>query len=108
MIDRIQADRNEVAERILTIRARLDMLSPDADAYERLTRGADAEDASPERWHAVLRRVVARVAVDTDTVTIMARAGASTVLRREDLAVRPAREHERTGHDPRTGRFIAG
>ena len=84
-----------------------DTLSPDADVYERLRRldDDDPDQNSPERWHAVLRRVIRAITVTYDEIVIEGWRGEPTVTQRG--ARRTPRGERETAHDPRTGRFVA-
>jgi len=98
-----EARRRELAERIADLEARLDALAPDADVYERLTRGS--EGMTDDEWRAVLRRVIRRVDVGPETIVITPRAGEPRTYDRKVVTPkRPARERE-TPHGT-AGRFV--
>ena len=87
------ARRAEVAERIVGVQAQLDALSPGADVYDRLARGA--EGMTSDEWSVVLRRIVRRIAVAPAEITLTPWRGEPTVWDRSLITPRrPAREHE--------------
>jgi site-specific DNA recombinase len=76
----VDAERDALDIRISSLQAQLDALSPDADAYDRIARGAEGQTS--EEWNAVLKRVIRRVVVTRETVTIEPWRGEPSVITR--------------------------
>jgi site-specific DNA recombinase len=95
-------ERAEIVARIDAIQRRLDLLSPDADVYERLARGTEGQ--SPEEWNLVLKRVIERITVNKQTVTIKPWRGESTVIDRATAVPRAPRKSPVVRDH--TGRFV--
>lgn len=123
-----------VAERIDETRARIDALNPDGDAYERLSRllgyempvwtGPDdppddfrtleesfKDELTPEEWNLLLRRIIRRITVHPDGITIEPLRGqARRISRNAPKPEKPERKPTKRGRrnaarDSRTGRF---
>jgi site-specific DNA recombinase len=89
----VDVARRELDDRIKEMQARLDAFSSDTDVYDRIERGAEGQ--RPEEWHAVLRRVIKRVVVATDTITIEPWHGEPKIYDRSIVTPhRPPREYE--------------
>jgi hypothetical protein len=80
-----EAERRRIVQRADELRRQHDALSPDTDVYDRLQRGADGQ--TPEEWNAVLRRVIRRVVVSPDTITIEPWRGDAQVIDRKSIRV---------------------
>jgi len=102
MITDIEHDRQRVTERISELTARLEGLSPDADVYGRIAQGAEGQTS--EEWNAILRRVMRRVVVAPDTITIEPWRGERVIYDRALIALRRPHNEKDTKRDA-TGRF---
>jgi site-specific DNA recombinase len=98
--DAAQGELQEIADRVAELTAQLDALNPNADVYERLARG---DDASPEEFNALLKRIIRRVVVGPDTVVIEPWRGEPRTYDRSTL-----QKKVRTDYPKRdaTGRFV--
>jgi site-specific DNA recombinase len=101
----VDVELREIDERLSDLQARLDALDPDGDVYDRLAR-ALPEDMPPEEWNALLRKLIRRIVVNKQTITIEPWTGEAQIYDRAAVAPRrPKREHEVT-KDAKTGRFV--
>jgi hypothetical protein len=65
----LEDERRAITDRIAVLGAQLDALAPDADVLDRLERGMDGGFV-PEEFNALLKRLIRRVVVAKDTVTV--------------------------------------
>jgi site-specific DNA recombinase len=91
--------RADVTQRIAELTARLDALVPDADVLDRLERRMVTE---PEELNVLLKKLLRRVVVAPDVVTIEPWRGKPHVYDRADL---PRRERSKPARRDATGRF---
>jgi site-specific DNA recombinase len=97
----VDAERASLDSRIGDLQARLDLLSPDADVWARLQRGS--KDQTPSEWNVILKRVIERVAVTREEVTI--KGWSSEPIARYDRADIPRKVRSTRPTRDSVGRF---
>ena len=81
--------RRAIAQRIADLEAQLDALNPNADELERMAQLFDAGDLTPEEWRVVLGKVIKRVVIEPDALTIEPWNGTAHRVSRNALPRKP-------------------
>jgi site-specific DNA recombinase len=96
-----ETDRRRLTYRATELRAQLDALDPDADVLDRLERNMITE---PEELNTVMKRLLRRVVVSPDEVTVEPYHGTTWVYDRAEI---PRRERSTPPKRGAGGRFVA-
>jgi site-specific DNA recombinase len=107
-----ETQQRSVVDQLAEIEARLDALNPNKDAYERLAVIYDQpdrpmDDARTAEWNALLRKIIRRVALNSQTIVVEPWRGEPAIY---DRAVWAPRSASRGGKQTRgaDGRFTHG